>query len=297
MKAPAYTDILISALAPVIWGSTYLVTTEYLPGIPPLWVATLRALPAGLLLLVLVRQLPQGIWWLRIALLGCLNFSFFWAMLFIAAYRLPGGVAATVGAIQPLIVMVLAYFWLQQPLRTLGIVAALIGLLGVALLVLGPKAALDNTGIMAGIASAVSMACGTVLSRRWQAPVSLLTFTAWQLSAGGLLLLPLTLYLYPSVPSLHSQQYIALAWLSLVGAAFSYVLWFRGIARLNTSLISSLGFLSPLTAVLLGWIFLQQRLSLLQLNGVLLVGISIYLISKINSNKNILQPNATRPDS
>uniref|UniRef100_UPI0020C2E156 EamA family transporter n=1 Tax=Salmonella enterica TaxID=28901 RepID=UPI0020C2E156 len=83
-------------------------TTELLPQGYPLTVAMLRALPAGLLLLLIVRQLPRGIWWGRVFLLGALNFSVFWWLLFVAAYRLPGGVAATVGAIQPLIVILLA---------------------------------------------------------------------------------------------------------------------------------------------------------------------------------------------
>jgi probable blue pigment (indigoidine) exporter len=99
-------DILLTALAPAVWGSTYIVTTELLPDGYPLSVAMLRALPAGLLLLVLVRTLPQGIWWLRVTVLGALNFSIFWWLLFVAAY--PGGVAATVGAVQPLIVLGLA---------------------------------------------------------------------------------------------------------------------------------------------------------------------------------------------
>jgi hypothetical protein len=59
-------DILLTALAPAVWGSTYIVATELLPAGYPLRVAMLRALPAGLLLLVLVRTLPQGIWWLRV---------------------------------------------------------------------------------------------------------------------------------------------------------------------------------------------------------------------------------------
>ncbi|MGO4841363.1 EamA family transporter, partial [Rhizobiaceae sp. 2RAB30] len=101
-------DLLLTAVAPAIWGSTYLVTTELLPQGYPLTVAMLRALPAGMLLLLLVRQLPQGLWWGRVLVLGALNFSIFWWLLFVAAYRLPGGVAATVGAIQPLIVIVLA---------------------------------------------------------------------------------------------------------------------------------------------------------------------------------------------
>ncbi|MCG2601145.1 MAG: hypothetical protein KBO59_26975, partial [Achromobacter sp.] len=93
-------DLLLTAAAPAIWGSTYVVTTLMLPQGYPLTVAMLRALPAGLLLLLAVRQLPHGIWWLRTAILGALNFSVFWALLFVAAYRLPGGVAATLGAVR-----------------------------------------------------------------------------------------------------------------------------------------------------------------------------------------------------
>ena len=88
---------------------------------------------------MIVRQLPQGIWWARSFILGALNFSFFWAMLFISAYRLPGGVAATVGAIQPLIVVMLARLLIGSPIRTLAIVAGFVGMAGVGLLVLTPS--------------------------------------------------------------------------------------------------------------------------------------------------------------
>lgn len=196
------TDLLLTALAPAIWGSTYIVTTQMLPAGYPMTVAMLRALPAGLLLLLLVRQLPQGIWWLRVFILGALNFSFFWAMLFVAAYRLPGGVAATVGAVQPLIVVFLARMVLGTRLRIVAVAAALAGIIGVALLVLKPDSALDQTGIIAALAGAFSMAAGTVLSRYWQPPVSPLTFTAWQLTAGGLLLVPVALSLEPALPVL-----------------------------------------------------------------------------------------------
>ena len=81
IKSSSLTDIGLTAIAPAIWGSTYLVTTEFLPHGYPLTVAMLRALPAGLILLLIVRQLPQGIWWARSFILGALNFSFFWAML------------------------------------------------------------------------------------------------------------------------------------------------------------------------------------------------------------------------
>ncbi len=271
------TDLLLTAIAPAIWGSTYIVTTEFLPAGYPLTVAMLRALPAGLLLLLLVRQLPQGIWWARVLVLGALNFSIFWWLLFVAAYRLPGGVAATVGAIQPLIVILLARGLLGAPIRPLSIVAAIAGMAGVALLILTPNATLDPIGIAAGLAGAVSMAAGTVLSRRWQPPVSPLTFTAWQLTAGGLLLLPVALLQEPSLPALTTANLLGLAWLGLIGAALTYILWFRGIARLEPSVVSPLGFLSPMTAVILGWSVLGQSLSAAQIFGMVVVLGSVWL--------------------
>ncbi|MDH0684412.1 EamA family transporter [Achromobacter animicus] len=271
------TDLLLTALAPTIWGSTYVVTTLMLPPGYPLTVAMLRALPAGILLMLWVRALPHGIWWLRVFVLGALNFSVFWALLFVAAYRLPGGVAATLGAIQPLVVIALARLLLGSPVRGLSVVAALTGLAGVALLVLTPKAALDPVGVAAGLGSAASMALGTVLSRRWQPPVSALTFTSWQLTAGGILLVPAALLAEAPLPTFTLVNVMGLAWLGLIGAALTYVLWFRGVARLEPAAVSSLGFLSPLSATVLGWAILGQSLSPLQLAGMGVVVGSVWL--------------------
>lgn len=279
------TDLLLTALAPAIWGSTYIVTTQMLPAGYPMTVAMLRALPAGLLLLLLVRQLPQGIWWMRVFILGALNFSFFWAMLFVAAYRLPGGVAATVGAVQPLIVVFLARMVLGTKLRIVAVAAALAGIVGVALLVLKPDSALDQTGIIAALAGALSMAAGTVLSRYWQPPVSPLTFTAWQLTAGGLLLVPVALSLEPALPVLTLTNWLGLIYLGLIGGAVTYLLWFRGLARLESSVAASLGFLSPLTAVILGWVLLGQQLNLLQITGMAIVLFSVWLGQRVQARK------------
>lgn len=264
-------DVLLTAIAPAIWGSTYIVTTNLLPAGYPLTASLLRALPAGLLLLLYVRQLPNGLWWGRALLLGALNFSIFWSMLFVSAYRLPGGVAATVGAVQPLIVIVLSRVILGSPIRALAVAAGLAGIGGVALLVLTPNAALDPIGVAAGLAGAVSMAFGTVLSRYWQPPVSPLTFTAWQLTAGGILLLPVALLIEPPLPHPTAANLIGFAWLGLIGAALTYILWFRGLARIEPAAVSTLGFLSPAVAVILGWVIAGQSLSPLQIAGIVIV--------------------------
>lgn len=258
------TDILLTALAPAIWGSTYLVTTEALPAGYPVTLAALRALPAGLLLLLVTRCLPPRAWLGRVFLLGSFNFAIFWVLLFVAAYRLPGGVAATLGALQAIIVIFMARGWLGTRITAGAIGSAAAGVLGVALLVLGPDAQLDLLGIAAGLAGVVSMAAGTVLSRKWQPPVSALSFTAWQLTAGGLILLPLALILEPPLPPLTALNFAGLGWLGLFGAAVSYAVWFRGVARIEPSAVSLLGMMSPVTAVALGWMALGQTLSAVQ---------------------------------
>ncbi|KJE34022.1 ABC transporter permease [Thalassospira sp. HJ] len=292
------TDLCLTALAPIIWGSSYIVTTEMLPDGFPLTVALLRALPAGLILLLVVRQLPPAGWRTRVFILGALNFAVFWSMLFVAAYRLPGGVAATLGAIQPLLVLFLARFALGSGITMLGIVAAVSGLIGVAMLVLGPTSSLDPVGIAAALLGAASMAAGTVMTRKWQPPVSPLTFTAWQLTTGGLLLIPVALVAEPGFPAPSLTNLAGLVWLGLIGAALTYYLWFRGIARLGPTTVTSFGFLSPTSAVLLGWIILGEALSSLQMFGVIVVLASIWLgqrAARLKASPAAIQPAITDP--
>ncbi|WP_371867925.1 EamA family transporter [Pseudoduganella rivuli] len=267
-------DVLLTALAPAIWGSTYIVTTEFLPPDRPFIAALLRTLPAGLLLTAYTRQLPAKGQWGRLLLLSALNIGFFQALLFVAAYRLPGGVAAVVGAIQPLLVMALA--WALDGRRSSGvaIAAAVAGIGGMAALLLSPGAVWDAAGIAAALAGAASMAAGMYLAQRWKTDVPVLAFTGWQLLAGGVMLAPAALAFDPPLPALTGAQVLAYAYLSLVGAMAAYALWFRGVARLSPVAVSSLGLLSPLTAVVLGWALLGQRL-----DGISLLGMAIVLAS------------------
>lgn len=264
--------ILTTAVAPLVWGTTYLATTELLPAGRPLLAATLRALPAGLLLLALTRRLPQGSWWWRSLVLGALNIGLFLALLFVAAYRLPGGIAATITASQPLLVGVLAAAVLGERLRLRSIAAAVAGVAGVSLLVLRADAQLDALGVAAAAGSALVMATGIVLSKRWPPPVSLLATTGWQLTAGGLLLVPVTLLVEgPPPASLSLTNVAGYAYLSIVGAALAYVLWFRGIGAMSASSVVFLLLLSPLVATALGWVVLDQRFTVAQAIGALVL--------------------------
>lgn len=262
----------MTALAPAIWGSTYLVTSELLPPGRPLLAAVIRALPAGLLLVAVTRRLPNGAWWWRALVLGALNIGVFFALLFVAAYRLPGGVAATVGAVQPLFAAGLSAGLLGDRLTPRALLAGLAGVAGVSLLVLRADAGLDGIGVAAALGGALVMATGVVLAKRWTSPAPLLATTGWQLVAGGLLLLPVALLVEgPPPAALTGANLAGYAYLSIVGAAFAYVLWFRGIRALPPTGVSFLGLLSPVVATVLGLVVLGQELNALQIIGGLVV--------------------------
>lgn len=264
--------IAVTALAPAIWGTTYLVTTELLPPDRPLLAALLRALPAGLVLVALTRRLPKGSWWWRALVLGALNIGAFLALLFIAAYRLPGGVAATLGALQPLLVAGLSSGLLGERLAPRTVLAGIAGVAGVSLLVLRADARLDAVGVAAAVGGAVVMATGVVLSKRWTSPAPLLATTGWQLVAGGLLLLPVALLAEGPPPShLSASNLAGYGYLSIIGAALAYALCFRGIRDLSPTSVTFLGLLSPVVATALGWLVLDQELTAAQVLGGLIV--------------------------
>ncbi len=266
---PRWTDVALTAAAPITWGTTYLVTAELLPPDRPLWAGAIRALPAGLLLVALTRRRPHGHWWGRAAVLGALNIGVFFPLLFLAAYRLPGGTAAVLGAAQPLLVAVLTVALLRDRPTRPALAAAVAAPLGVALVVLRPGAGLDPLGVAAGLAGAVAMAAGLVLTRRWGRPpgVGVLAATSWQLVAGGLMIAPVAAAVEGAPPVPDGPALLGYAWLGLAGTALAYVLWFRGAARLPVSRVSVLGALSPLTAAALGWAVLGQALDPVQLTG------------------------------
>ena len=201
METIPWRTLAITAVAPIAWGTTYLVTDLFLPPDRPLFAATVRALPAGLLLLAFRRQLPRGSWWWRATALGLCNIGLFFPLIFLAAYELPGGLASTLQATSPFAVMALAWLIIRERPGVVRIGAAGVGLVGVALLVLRAPGSASALGIAAAFGSVGVSALGFVMVKRWPAPVDMLTLVSWQLVVGGLALLPVALLVEGAPPS------------------------------------------------------------------------------------------------
>lgn len=274
--------IPVAALAPVLWGTTYYVTRHALPADSPLWGAVVRALPAGLLLLALSRQLPHGAWWWRSAVLGTLTTGAFFALVYVAAQTLPTSIASTVMAVGPVAMMLAAWVLLGQRPRLRAVVGGVLGVAGVAVMLLGGGAGgsgggagggggLDAGGVLASVAAMLLSSVGYVLATRWRGEVDVLPLTAWQLVAGALVLVPAAVAVEGAPPALDGTALLGFAYVSLVATALANVAWFASLRRLGPATVGLVGLLNPVTGVLLGTVLAAETLSGRQVVGVAVV--------------------------
>ena len=271
METIGWRLLLLTAVAPAAWGTTYVVTEQLLPPDRPLFAATVRALPVGLVLVALLRRRPHGIWWLRALVLGACNIGLFFPLVFLAAYHLPGGLAATVQAASPLAVMAMALPALGERPGTIRVGAALVGLVGVGLLVLRSPGEVSALGLGAALGSVAVSAFGFVLVKRWPAPVDMLTLVSWQLVAGGLLLLPVGLLVEGAPPVVDGPALAGFLWLAVVGTGLAYYCWFRGLAAMPAGAVSLVGLLNPVVGTALGVIVAGELFGWAQALGMVLV--------------------------
>jgi probable blue pigment (indigoidine) exporter len=262
---------LLTVLAPISWGTTYVTITELAPDGRPLLVAAARVLPASVLLLLVasIRQpsRPHGRDWWRTAALAVCNFGAFFPLLIVAVYRLPGGVAAAAGGLQPLLVAGLSVPLANRRPTPTELAVGAIAAVGVAMVVVRPGADIDPVGVLAAIAANVSFAAGVVLTKRWPSSSTGLAATGWQLLLGGALLLPLAIAVEGPPPVLTMTNVAAFIYLTLVATALAFMVWFTGIERLPAAAPPLLGLAAPVTGAVLGWLVLGQSLSPLQLVG------------------------------
>ena len=261
----------LTVLAPIAWGTTYVTITQLLPDGRPLLVATMRVVPAGIVLVIAgalsSRWRPRGSEWWRTATLAVFNFGVFFPLLSVAVYRLPGGIAAAVGGLQPLFVSTLSWLLAARRPRARDLVIGCVAAIGVGLVAIRPGAHLNPVGLLAAVGANLSFAVGVVLTKRYPTPSNRIAATGWQLLMGGAILLPLTLIVEGAPPSLTGRNVAGFAYLSLVGTALAFILWFNGIRRLPPTAPPLLGLAAPVTGAVLGWVVLGQSLAPLQLTG------------------------------
>lgn len=150
---------------------------------------------------------------------------------------------------------------------------AVIGLGGVSLMLLGGEDGISVPGVLASAAAVLVSSFGHILAKRWNtrtADAGVLASTAWQLTAGGLLLLPVAVAVEGAPPPMSPSAFLAFCYVGLVATALAFVAWFAGLRRLPAGTVGLLGLLNPVTGVLLGTAIAGEVLTGRQLCGLAL---------------------------
>jgi drug/metabolite transporter (DMT)-like permease len=285
-----------------LWGTAMVAMKGTIPHTTPLFMAAVRLVPAGILILgaALYMGKPQPkTWmaWLWIALFGLVDGALFQGFLAEGLQRTGAGLGSVMIDSQPLAVALMARLLFGEQVGLWGWLGLAFGVVGISLLGLpqdliagilqGGTLSADlleqllQNGQWLMLLAALSMAVGTVMVRYVCRYVDPVVATGWHMILGGLPLLGMSsLWESEQWVNLQWGDWMALAYSTVFGSAIAYALFFFFAATGNLTSLSSLTFLTPIFALLFGNLFLAETLDPLQWFGVGLTLISIYLINQ-----------------
>jgi O-acetylserine/cysteine efflux transporter len=217
-------------------------------------------------------------------LLAAFNVMLFMGPQTFAVLYMPSGSAAVVIYLQPILVGLLAFLILGEPLSAAKVVGLFLGFSGVVVVSVGSlsEASLGTpVGVAFGVSSAVSWALGTVYFKKYGERLSTLWSVAMPFTLGGIFLTGLALVLESFSEILWTRTFVtSLLYTALVGTAFAWVLWLGLVRAGEASRVAAYVFFVPLVSVLLGALFLGETLSPLLVVGAALVVSGIYLVNR-----------------
>ncbi len=296
-----------------LWGTAMVAMKGVIPHTTPLFMAGVRLIPAGVLILIVAafmgKPVPKS-WlaWLWIIIFALVDGTLFQGFLAEGLVRTNAGLGSVMIDSQPLAVALLSLWLFQEHIGLWGWLGLGLGITGISLISLpeewifhlldsGVTITTDNwqdlfnSGELLMLLAALSMAVGTVLIRfvcRYADPVMA---TGWHMIIGGLPLWGMSSVLEAQQwQNLVLSDWIGLSYATVFGSAIAYGLFFYFASSGNLTSLSSLTFLTPIFALIFGYIFLSEVLTIIQWLGVFLTLISIYLI---NQRENIGVKNQT----
>lgn len=286
-----------------LWGTAMVAMKGVIPNTTPLFMAGVRLVPAGMLVLAAAfamgRPQPKGFRaWLWIGLFALVDAALFQGFLAEGLVRTGAGLGSVMIDSQPLAVALLSRWLFAEQIGLWGWIGLFVGVLGISLIGLPDEWVFNLLpgGMMSGtvdlqqlfehgewlmLLAALSMAVGTVMIRvvcRYTDPV---TATGWHMILGGLPLFALSARIETQQwEHLQSSEWMGLAYSAVFGSAIAYGLFFYFASSGSLTSLSSLTFLTPVFALLFGNLFLSEVLSPLQWMGVCLTLVSIFLINQ-----------------
>jgi drug/metabolite transporter (DMT)-like permease len=285
-----------------LWGTAMVVMKGVMPHTTPLFMAGIRLIPAGMLVLIVAaiakRPQPQS-WqaWAWIGVFALIDGTLFQGFLAAGLVRTTAGLGSVMIDSQPLAVAVLSAWLFKEQIGAIGICGLVLGVLGISCIGLPVEwlsqvvtspltsqfdlAGLSGRGEWLMLLAALSMAVGTILIPFVTKYVDPVIATGWHMIIGGIPLAIGSFYLESNQwIAITQSDWLGIAYSTIFGSAIAYGLFFYFAAQGNLTSLSSLTFLTPVFALLFGSLFLAETLDLLQWCGVSLTLVSILLINQ-----------------
>jgi drug/metabolite transporter (DMT)-like permease len=276
----------------LIWGTTYTAIKFAVRDFPPYLLVGIRQTAAGLLmlglaLLVAKKALPDSRYIRRQMLTGIATITggngfITWGMQYV-----PSGVAAIIGSLTPVVVVLISLAWQsgQERINARVLAGVLLGFGGLGLVfsegwsdLLKPE---YRWGIAGCFGSCLTWSLGTVMAKRWNSPdVSPLLNAGLQITAGGLGGFVLSLFWDKNWDIHHSTQgWLSIVYLIIFGSALAFTLYMYALKHLSASVSSLYTYINPVVAILLGWALLGESLSTLELVGMAVTIAGVWLVN------------------
>jgi drug/metabolite transporter (DMT)-like permease len=274
----------------VFWGSAFAGIRAGLHSYSPTHLALLRFLAASVACAVIVvrpgmrrpalRDLP------RIGLLGLLGFAFYNIALNVGEQSIPAGPAALLIQTLPIWTALAAILFLGERLRTWGWIGIAVSFAGALVIALGKGSGITLSwaaGLI--LLASVSASAYNIIQKTMLDRYRPLEITTWAIWAGTLLLLPFGGGLVAQIGAAPIGDTLAVVYLGVGPAALAYVTWAVVLSRLPASRASSILFVVPVIAFLVGWVWLGETPTLNDLAGGILAMGGVALVNTLGRDK------------
>ncbi len=275
----------------LVWGSTYLAIRVGVRDFPPLTMAGMRYVAAGLILYPIAMRtgstemrrddVPRLRQWLSGALIGLLLLVFGNGGLTIAETRIDSGLAAVLVATVPLWMIVFSWPINKQRPTGRGTAGLVIGLIGITVLGLSGSASGQLSGILIVLGASVSWGLGSVIAGHVWLSRRVLLAAAIEMLAGGTIMLIAALVhgdiARTEWPQISTDSWLALAYLIVPGSILAFTAYGYALTQLPMPTVSTYAYVNPVVAVFLGVIILSETLSMREVAGTVLVVASVIL--------------------
>lgn len=274
----------------VLWGGSFFFVEIAIRDLPPFTVVLGRLVLASLTLWLCLRvfnlPVPKGVRaWLLFAFLGLINNAIPFSLFVWAQTHITSGLASILNATTPLFAVVLAHFVnAGEPLKMHRLIGVLIGVFGVSVMIgvdvlsdLGASVWAQFACLGAALAYAISGIVGKRAQSLRLHPISIAT---GQLTCACIWIAPLVVVVDRpwTLPMPHISTVFALVGLATLSTALAYFIYFKVLSRTSATNLLLVTFLLPISAILLGMVFLGERLSVEQWAGMGIIAISLMLI-------------------